>query len=192
MLKFCERVSKNIDDLTVKLAKLSIWIILVLIVVMFSCLILKNVFGITPHVFLNFNFYALGLIMLAGCGNVILTDKHPRKIIVYKKLNEKKQAIINLFSALFLIIPTSMIIFGLSWNYFIEEWQVQNNIFLWESITDPTFVRTVSLILFMSIITIFTQLTALAAISNACKSIKILRHKSPHILVHPENQIGER
>ena len=122
MLKFCERVSKNIDDLTVKLAKLSSWIILVLIVVMFSCLILKNVFGITPHVFLNFNFYALGLIMLAGCGNAILTDKHLRKIVVYKKRTEKKQAIINLFSALFLIIPTSMIIFGLSWANMPVKW----------------------------------------------------------------------
>lgn len=175
LLKFFERVSKNIDDLTVKAGKISSWIILALILAQFTWLIFKNIFGIKLIAFFDLSWLSLGLIILAGSAYNLILNKHLKIETVSKNLSQQKREIINILGALFLVIPTATLIFGLSWNYFVSELSQNQFLFSLQAFSDPSSLRIISLSIFISIITVFTQLTALAAISIACKGVLILQ-----------------
>ncbi len=175
LLKFFERVSKNIDDLTVKAGKISSWIILALILGQFTWLIFKNIFGIKLIAFFDLSWLSLGLLILAGSAYNLILNKHLKIETVSKNLSQQKREIINILGALFLVIPTAALIFGLSWNYFLSELSQNQFLFSLEAFSDPSSLRIISLSIFISIITVFTQLTALAAISIACKAALILQ-----------------
>lgn len=175
LLKFFERVSKNIDDLTVKAGKISSWIILALILAQFTWLIFKNIFGIKLIAFFDISWLSLGLIILAGSAYNLILNKHLKIEAISKNLSQQKREIINILGSLFLVIPTAALIFGLSWNYFVSELSQNQFLFSLQAFSDPSSLRIISLSIFISIITVFTQLTALAAISIACKGALILQ-----------------
>ncbi|GAA6212235.1 hypothetical protein NBRC116602_19760 [Hyphomicrobiales bacterium 4NK60-0047b] len=170
MLKFFERVSKNIDDLTVKAGRISSWIILFMILAQFTWLILKNIFGIKLIAFFELNMLSLGLLVMASCSHNLLSNKHLKLDGFIKKASQQKQAAINMIGALFFVIPTAALIFGLTWSYFLNELHQHQFQFSLEAFTDPSSLRIMSLSAFISVTIIFTQLTALAAISLACKA----------------------
>lgn len=175
LLKFFERVSKNIDDLTVIAGKISSWIILALILGQFTWLIFKNIFGIKLIAFFDLNWLSLGLLILAGSAYNLILNKHLKIETVSKDLSQKKREIINILGALFWVIPAAALIFGLSWNYFVSELSQNQFLYSLQAFSDPSSLRIISLSIFISIITVFTQLTALAAISIACKAALILQ-----------------
>ncbi|MGH1405860.1 MAG: TRAP transporter small permease subunit [Rhodomicrobiaceae bacterium] len=176
LLKFFERVSSNIDDLTVKAGKISSWIILAMILAQFTWLIFKNIFGMKLISFFELSWLSLGLLILAGSAYNLISNKHLKIENFSKNISQQKQAIINILGALFFVIPTAALIFGLSWNYFVNELSQNQFLFALQAFSDPSSLRIISLSVFISIITVFTQLTALAAISIACKAVLKLQN----------------
>ncbi len=117
--------------------------------------------------------------MLAGCAYAILADDHLKNNVFFNKLSQSKQATLNVFFALFLIIPTAFIIFGLSWSFVLNEWRAQDMTLSLQAITAPSFLKNVSLTIYIILVFAFTQLTALAALSLSCKSILMLCENTP-------------
>lgn len=51
-------------------------------------------------------------------------NEHVRVDIFYAKMSEQKQAIVDLFGTLFLMIPVSVFVFWSSWSYVALSWRI--------------------------------------------------------------------
>ena len=51
-------------------------------------------------------------------------NEHVRVDIFYAKMSAKKQALVDLFGTLFLMIPVSVFVFWASWSYVMLSWRI--------------------------------------------------------------------
>lgn len=54
-------------------------------------------------------------------------NEHVRVDIFYAKMSAKKQALVDLFGTLFLMIPVSVFVFWASWSYVMLSWRIGEN-----------------------------------------------------------------
>ena len=159
-----------------------------MILAQFTWLILKNIYGIKFTAFFEMNWLSVGLLIIAGCAHNLLSNKHLRIQSFYKKTSAKKQAIINLLGAVLFVIPTSALIFGLSWEFFLSELGKHQFLFSLDAFSDPSSLRIIGLCAFVFIIIFFTHLTALAGISMASKAGLTLHKLKSEIFVKTANE----
>ncbi|MBC8438127.1 MAG: TRAP transporter small permease subunit [Deltaproteobacteria bacterium] len=115
---FCDRINEWIGSVIVTSA------VFIFILVIFSNVILRYVFN-TSFVFMaELEWHVFAFIFLMGAGYTLLHEGHVRVDIFYSIMDRKKQALINLFGVLFLLIPSCYIVLTTSIPWVIVAYKV--------------------------------------------------------------------
>ncbi|MCP3671209.1 MAG: TRAP transporter small permease subunit [Gammaproteobacteria bacterium] len=100
------------------------WISLLMVLLQFSIVILRYVYGIS-FVFLTEGvLYMHASLFMLGAGYTLLKDEHVRVDIFYAKLSDRGRSITNICGALFFLIPSSIVIFWVSFPSVRNSWKI--------------------------------------------------------------------
>lgn len=115
---FCDRINEWIGSVIVTSA------VFIFILVIFSNVILRYVFN-TSFVFMaELEWHVFAFIFLMGAGYTLLHEGHVRVDIFYSIMDRKKQALINLFGVLFLLIPSCYVVLTTTIPWVIVAYQI--------------------------------------------------------------------
>ena len=115
---FCDKINEWIGSVIVTSA------VFIFILVIFSNVILRYVFN-TSFVFMaELEWHVFAFIFLMCAGYTLLHEGHVRVDIFYSIMDRKKQALINLFGVLFLLIPSCYVVLTTTIPWVIVAYQI--------------------------------------------------------------------
>lgn len=100
------------------------WLTLLMVITTFLVVVLRYVFDYGLIGMQESIIYMHALIFLVGAAYTLQQNAHVRVDIIYNKLDVKKRAWVDLFGTLFLLTPTMLFIFIISWRYVSDSWSV--------------------------------------------------------------------
>jgi TRAP-type mannitol/chloroaromatic compound transport system permease small subunit len=68
--------------------------------------------------------YLHGMVFLLGAAHTLRVNEHVRVDIFYRRFSPKKQATVDIFGSLLLLMPVNIFIFMVSFEYVIRAWRV--------------------------------------------------------------------
>lgn len=100
------------------------WLTLAMVLITFLVVFLRYVFDIGWIALQESISYMHALVFLVGAAYTLKFNEHVRVDIVYQKLNAKHQAWIDFAGNLFILLPVTLFIFWISWDYVLDSWNV--------------------------------------------------------------------
>ena len=100
------------------------WLSLILVVVTFIVVVLRYIFDSGSIALQETTTYLHATIFLVGMAYTLQQDAHVRVDIFYTRFSRQTKAWINLFGALFLLLPFMLFISWISWQYIVDSWSV--------------------------------------------------------------------
>ncbi|VAW54706.1 TRAP dicarboxylate transporter, DctQ subunit, unknown substrate 6 [hydrothermal vent metagenome] len=100
------------------------WLSLLLVLVTFIVVVLRYVFDSGSIALQEVTTYLHATIFLGGMAYTLQQDAHVRVDIFYAQCSKQTKAWINLFGALFLLLPFMFFISWVSWLYIADSWSV--------------------------------------------------------------------
>jgi TRAP-type mannitol/chloroaromatic compound transport system permease small subunit len=68
--------------------------------------------------------YLHAMVFLLGAAHTLRVNEHVRVDIFYRRFSQKKQAKVDIFGSLFLLMPVNIFIFMVSFEYVMRGWRV--------------------------------------------------------------------
>lgn len=100
------------------------WLSLFLVLVTFIVVVLRYVFDSGSIALQEITTYLHASIFLVGMAYTMQQDAHVRVDIFYSQCSKQSKAWIDLFGALFLLLPFMLFITWVSWSYIVDSWAV--------------------------------------------------------------------
>ncbi len=135
-MRFLLAVSKGIDWFTTGIGKIMWWLTLFMtligaynVITRYAFGIISDLFGervallLSGNVYLELQTYAYNLVFLLGAAFVLKSDAHVRVDIVFSRLSAKTKAWIDIFGAVFFLIPFSTLGIYFSRSYVARSWR---------------------------------------------------------------------
>jgi TRAP-type mannitol/chloroaromatic compound transport system permease small subunit len=142
-----------------------------MVVVQFVVVGMRYVFGV-PSIFLQESIvYMHALIFMIGAGYTLLHDGHVRIDIFYGDATPKRRAVVNLAGVLILLLPISVMIWYVSWNYVSMAWMSR------EGSVEVSGIQGIYLL--KTVILVFATLVAVQGISLGIRSLLTLMGIEP-------------
>jgi TRAP-type mannitol/chloroaromatic compound transport system permease small subunit len=116
------RLVQLIDQVSEWSGRLIAWLTLAMVLVTFTIVVMRYVLNIGNVALQESVIYMHSFVFLLGAAYTLKHDGHVRVDIFYRPLGEKGKAVINLFGTLCLLIPVSLFIFYISWEYVTTSW----------------------------------------------------------------------
>ncbi len=144
------------------------WLTLLMVITTFLVVVLRYVFDYGLIAMQESIIYMHAIIFLVGAAYTLQQNAHVRVDIIYQKFSEKNRAWVDLFGTLFLLAPTMLFIFIISWRYVGDSWAVLE--------TSREAGGLPGVFLLKSVILIMAALMLLQGIANILSSIQIINH----------------
>lgn len=171
MEKMLERIILKLDKINNQVGEKALWLVLAMILLQFSVVLLSKLYGLSFTQLDESIWYLNGLIFMLGAAYTLLHDRHVRVDIIYAEAGAKYKALVDLFGALFFILPVAFLTYGLSWNFVLDSWfNFSTGQWIIER-ADGSLDSLPLLSLFKTIIWVYSFLLALSALSLAAKAI---------------------
>ncbi len=100
------------------------WLSLFLVLITFFIVVLRYVFDSGSIALQEITTYLHASIFLVGMAYTMQQDAHVRVDIFYSRCSKQTKAWIDLFGALFLLLPFLLFVSWVSWFYIAESWSV--------------------------------------------------------------------
>ena len=100
------------------------WLSLFLVLITFIVVVLRYVFDSGSIALQEVTTYLHATIFLGGMAYTLQQDAHVRVDIFYSRCSRRSKAWIDLFGALFLLLPFMLFISWVSWIYIVDSWSV--------------------------------------------------------------------
>ena len=100
------------------------WLSLFLVVVTFIVVVLRYVFDSGSIALQETTSYLHASVFLIGMAYTMQQDAHVRVDIFYTRFSEQTKAWVDLFGAVFLLLPFMLFISWISWPYIADSWSV--------------------------------------------------------------------
>ncbi len=100
------------------------WLSLFLVLVTFIVVILRYVFDSGSIALQEVSTYLHASVFLIGMAYTMQHNAHVRVDIFYARFSKQTKAWIDLFGAVFLLLPFMLFISWISWQYIVESWSV--------------------------------------------------------------------
>ena len=123
-LKWLSQFVASIDNLTEHLGRAIAWLTLLMVITTFIIVVLRYGFNLGWIAMQESVLYFHGLVFMLGAGYTLKADGHVRVDIFYQKFSQKKQAMVNFFGGLFLLLPVCVFIFFISIDYVLVSWRI--------------------------------------------------------------------
>jgi len=98
------------------------WLTLLMVLVTFIVVVMRYVFNIGNIPLQESVIYMHSFVFLLGAAYTLKHDGHVRVDIFYRPMAEKGKAIINILGTLLLLMPVSIFILWISWDYVAFSW----------------------------------------------------------------------
>ena len=96
--------------------------VLPLFLVQLAVVLLRSVFSVSFIWLQESTLYLFGTLFLLSSGALLVMDQHVRVDIFYAKLAPKRRQLIDFLGAVLFVIPLSMLILIVSWDYVATSW----------------------------------------------------------------------
>jgi TRAP-type mannitol/chloroaromatic compound transport system permease small subunit len=100
------------------------WLSLLLVLVTFIVVVLRYVFDDGSIALQESTTYLHASVFLVGMAYTMQQDAHVRVDIFYTRFSTQTKAWVDLFGAVFLLLPFMLFISWISWSYIIDSWSV--------------------------------------------------------------------
>lgn len=117
-------LANKIDKLNDKIGKFVSWFTLLMVLVQFTVVVMRYVFGLSSIFMQESIVYMHALVFLLAAGYTLGQDRHVRVDIFYGAATTKRKAQINLFGVLLFLWPVCILIFSVSWQFVVASWKV--------------------------------------------------------------------
>lgn len=164
-----EKLSLIIDGLSNRLGKVFSWLTLTMVIVMAVIVVLRYAFQIGSIALQESVIYINALIFTFGVAYTLKEQGHVRVDIFYSRLGERHRAWVDLLGTLLFLIPASVFIFWVSWDYVSVSWRIR------EGSAESSGLPFVYLL--KSAILLIPALLLLQGISEGIKSIGKIRQR---------------
>jgi len=117
-------ICRFIDGLNDQVGKLTNWVTLLLVLVVFVDVVMRYAFK-TSFVFTQeLEWHLFGFIFLIGAAYTLRHDGHVRVDIIYQRLSFKGRAWINLIGTIFFLLPGCFMVVYTSFQFTYEAWSI--------------------------------------------------------------------
>jgi TRAP-type mannitol/chloroaromatic compound transport system permease small subunit len=156
------QLSAWIDALNHKIGRTAAWLALAMVLVQFSVVVLRYVFGIGSILLQESILYMHGVLFMMAAADTLLQDEHVRVDIFYAQAAQKRKALVDMLGCLFLVLPFCILLFTVSLEYVSISWSVR------EGSRETSGIQGVYLL--KSVILVFAVQVGLQAVSGAIKN----------------------
>ncbi len=164
-------IATSIDWLNRTVGRTVSWLALFMVLVQFTLVITRYVFGVSEILVQESLIYAHGTLFMLAAGYTLLVDGHVRVDIFYRGASPRKKAFADLFGVIFLLTPFCGLIWIVGLPYVEASWAV------FEGSRETSGLHAVYLL--KSVILAFTVLLFLQGVSLAIKSALVLAGEPP-------------
>ncbi|MFC4701666.1 TRAP transporter small permease subunit [Glaciecola siphonariae] len=163
-----EKTCKVIDSINSALGKTVSYATFAMALVMFAIVVLRYGFNVGWIAMQESVMYLHAAVFLLGSAFTFQHNGHVRVDVFYRRFSERKKAQVNLFGSLVFMLPVSLYIGIICYQYVLESWR------LFEGSREPGGLPFVYIL--KSFLLVFAVSMALQAISDiAQQSLKLLR-----------------
>lgn len=117
-------IADTIDNTNRFLGKTVSWLLILMVLVQFGVVVARYVFGVGNLWAQESIIYMHGFLFMLAAAYTLSDDGHVRVDIFYRAASARFRAFVNLFGALFLLIPVSLMITWTSWSYVANSWRI--------------------------------------------------------------------
>tara|TARA_B100000902_G_C26588270_1_gene564539 strand:- start:60 stop:554 length:495 start_codon:yes stop_codon:yes gene_type:complete len=113
-----------IDKLTDNIAKGLLYILIVLIVLVFSTVFFRYVFNMSYIIIQEIIMYLHALIFMFGISYALKENSHVKIDVLYNSLNKRTQRVISIVGLVSFILPTALFIIYISIDMVTQSWMI--------------------------------------------------------------------
>jgi TRAP-type mannitol/chloroaromatic compound transport system permease small subunit len=121
-MRFLLAVAHVIDRVNRVVGRAASWLVLAAVLISAGNAISRYALNLSSNAWLEAQWYLFAAIFLLAAGYTLLTDRHVRIDVVSGHLGAKARAWIDLFGALFFLLPMALIILYLSWPMVVQSY----------------------------------------------------------------------
>ena len=117
-------ICRGIERVNEAVGKAAAWLALFLVLVQFSLVLMRYVFG-TGSLFMQESLiYAHAILFMMAAAWTLADDKHVRVDIFYSAAPPRRKAAIDLFGAVFFLLPMCGLLWWVGYPYVARSWSV--------------------------------------------------------------------
>jgi len=118
------RLARTIDTWQDAFGRALSWLMLVMVLVVFSDVVLRYAFNMTSVFTQELEWYLFAITYLLGAGYVMLYDEHVRVDIVYSRLSPRRKAWLDFILLFVFFFPSCLLIIYTTWPFFRNAYRV--------------------------------------------------------------------
>ncbi len=118
------RFSDAVNALNERLAMAIRWLALLMVLIQFTIVIVRYVFGVNSIAAQESVLYLHATLFMLGAGYTLSIDKHVRVDVFSSRLGEIARQRIELFGHLFFLIPSMVALLYWSWTSVLNSWAI--------------------------------------------------------------------
>jgi TRAP-type mannitol/chloroaromatic compound transport system permease small subunit len=160
---FIQGLARAIDRLNETIGVSVAWLALILVLVEFTVVLMRYVFGVGSVKMQESIVYMHAIIFMVAAGYTLLHDGHVRCDIFYAAAPPRRQAIIDLIGVALFLLPTCALIGWAAWPYVAQAWAAREG-------SPEGSLGIPGVYLLKSIILVFAALVALQGVALAIHS----------------------
>lgn len=114
-----------IDRLNHAIGRSAAWLALAMVLVQFTVVVMRYVFGIGSIMMQEAIIYMHGVLFMMAAADTLLQDEHVRVDIFYAGMSKTRKALVDFLGSLFFILPFACLIAYVSIDYVSMSWSVR-------------------------------------------------------------------
>lgn len=126
-MPFLASLRLNIERINTFLGQLVSWFTLIMALLTFLIVVLRYGFDLGWIAMQESVMYLHASVFMLGAAYTLKEEGHVRVDIFYRKMTPKKQAYVDIFGSLFLLLPICIFIVVMSWNYVVKSWRLMES-----------------------------------------------------------------
>ncbi len=119
------RLARRLDQLSEWTGRGIAWLTLGMVLVTFAVVVLRYLFNIGWIAMQESVTYMHALVFMLGAAYTLRHDGHVRVDIFYQKFSPRGRAWVDLLGTLLLLIPVTVFITWISWEYVASSWELR-------------------------------------------------------------------
>lgn len=166
VVRYMQRIEATIDSLSKNFGHLVSWLTILMVLVMFSLVIMRYVFGVSFIWMQESITYMHGLLFMLAASYTFYVGGHVRVDLIYREATPKTKAIVDLLGAYFFLFPVLYLIFDTALPYVSSAWAVK------EGSKETSGLQAVYLL--KGVILVFAWMMILQGLSSVIRAASLL------------------
>lgn len=122
---FLSRLVRFLDGISEWTGKTISWLTLLMVILTFVIVVMRYVLNVGNIALQESVIYMHSFLFLLGAAYTLKHDGHVRVDIFYRPMSERGKAIVNIIGILGLLLPVTLFIGYISWEYVATSWSLK-------------------------------------------------------------------